>query len=398
MLGLLSIKLLFFIKKIMCKGCDFGCIFYVFCLLYMKKIIVKLEERSYPIIIGNGLFNDPLFFIPLEKGDRVLCVTDDYVASHYLDVLFSVLNRLGVVVDQLVLSNDGEKNKSLIGLDLIFTKLLTKNYDRNTVLIAFGGGVIGDLTGFAASIYQRGIRFIQIPTTLLAQVDASIGGKTGINHILGKNMIGSFYQPISVIINLDFLSTLSSKELSCGLSEVIKYAVAFDVIFFNWLENNLDNLLGLDVQFLMYCICRCCEIKASVVSMDEYERNIRSLLNFGHTYGHAIESYFGYVKKWSHGEAIAAGIMIAANTAICLGEFDRVQANRIKLLLIRAGLPVCGPEEMVPTDYLQYMNRDKKSTSGEINLILPVSTIGNVKKFLNVQRDVVLSSIKESYN
>lgn len=363
----------------------------------MEKIVVTLEKRSYSIFIGHKLFDDVLFCWPfLNRGDRVLCITDDRIASIYLDVLRSALMKLSVIMDQLILPNNGEQNKSLVILDVVFTKLLTQNYDRNTILIAFGGGVIGDLTGFVASIYQRGVRFIQVPTTLLAQVDASIGGKTGINHLLGKNMMGSFYQPISVVINLDFLSTLTAKEFACGLSEIIKYAVAFDAIFFRWLENHLDNLLALNMQSLMYCIRRCCEIKASIVSIDERETGVRSLLNFGHTYGHAIESYCGYT-RWSHGEAIAAGIMMAVSTAIHLGKLDTVHSARIKSLLIRAGLPICGPKDMVPADYLIYMQRDKKSTLGKINLILPVS-IGNVKHFFDVERNVILSSIEESYN
>lgn len=363
----------------------------------MKKIIVELGDRSYPVFVGERLFTNSLVFGSIvNKGDRVLLITDHRVASLHLQyVLDSFLVTLEVVVDQLVFSDDGERNKSLIGLDMICTKLLLQNCDRNTILIALGGGVIGDLVGFAASVYQRGIRFIQIPTTLLAQVDASIGGKTAVNHVLGKNMIGSFYQPVSVIINLNFLCTLTKKEFSHGLSEIIKYAVAFDAIFFVWLENNLDSLLSLDLQSLMYCVFRCCEIKASIVSLDECEMDVRSLLNFGHTYGHAIESYFGYT-RWSHGEAIAAGMMIAVNTAIRLGKFDCVQAARIKSLLVRSGLPFYGPSEMKPIDYLVYMQRDKKSISGGINLVLPIS-MGNVKKFLNVDRDVVLSSIQDSY-
>lgn len=363
----------------------------------MEEIIVRLRKRSYPVIIGQGLFSNSLFRWPVNKDDRVLFVTDNRVASIYLNLLSNLFIKLGVFADQLVLSDDGEINKSFSGLDVVFTRLLLKNYDRrNTILVAFGGGVVGDLTGFVASVYQRGVRFIQIPTTLLAQVDASIGGKTGINHMLGKNMIGSFYQPIAVIIDLDFLSTLTIKEFSCGLSEIIKYAIAFDAVFFSWLESHLDDLLGLHIQSLMHCVCRCCEIKASIVSIDERECGMRSLLNLGHTYGHAIESYFGYT-RWSHGEAISAGIMMAVNTAIHLGKFDYLKAARIKSLLVRAGLPVCGPEEMKPIDYLMYMKRDKKSILGAINLILPIE-IGSVKKFYNVARDIILSSIEDTYN
>lgn len=363
----------------------------------MKKIIVELGKRSYPIIVGNALFSDFFLNWPFCRSNRVLVVTDDRVAALYLSKVCDFLIRLNVIVDQLILPNDGERNKSLIGLDAIFTKLLIGNYDRNSILVALGGGVIGDLTGFVASVYQRGIRFVQVPTTLLAQVDAAVGGKTGVNHILGKNMIGSFYQPALVITNLDMLHTLTVKEFSCGLSEVIKYAVAFDAVFFNWLENNLDNLLKLDLSSLMHCVCHCCKIKASVVAIDEYEkRNIRVLLNFGHTFGHAIESYFNY-SRWSHGEAIAVGIMIAVYTSMCLGNFDYTQAVRIKSLLIRAGLPVHSPREMLPVDYLMYMKRDKKSRLGTINLILPVA-IGSVKRFFGVTEKMIISSIQESYN
>lgn len=363
----------------------------------MEKVILKLKNTSYPIIIGKKLFRDFLFFWPVNRNDRILCVTDSCVASIYLKWLSNLLVQWNVDFNMLVLSDNSEKNKSFNGVDAIFTRLIMQNYDRNTVLVAFGGGVIGDLTGFVASVYQRGVRFIQVPTTLLAQVDASIGGKTGINHILAKNMIGSFYHPISVFVNLDFLSTLTKKEFSCGLSEVIKYAISFDANFFDWLEIHLDDLLDLDMQSLMYCVRRCCEIKASIVSLDECEKiGVRSLLNLGHTYGHAIEAYFGYA-KWSHGEAVAAGIMMAISTSVCLGIFDCMQELRIKSLLMRAGLPICGPHEMMPIDYLIYIKRDKKSTLHSINLVLPVS-IGNVKNFFNVDRNLVLSSIERVYN
>lgn len=250
------------------------------------------------------------------------------------------------------------------------------------------------MTGFAASLYHRGIRFIQVPTTLLAQVDASIGGKTGINHILGKNMIGSFYQPVSVMIDLDCLCTLTNKDFVSGLSEVIKYAVAFDAEFFNWLENNLDNLLILDPRSLMHCVYRCCELKTSVVVSDERELGIRSILNLGHTYGHAIESYLGY-SQWSHGEAISAGLMMAVNTAVCLGGLiSSDDAIRIKLLLKRINLPVRGPNKMKPQDYIEYMLRDKKSRLGKINLVLPVS-IGNAQLFMNVSPNIIIRSIKD---
>lgn len=361
----------------------------------MERIIVELKNRSYPIIIANGLFKQSSSFWPLKNGDIAVFITNECVAPIYLKRLCNVLNMSGIITDQLILP-DGEQNKSLRMLNKIFTKLLVQNYDKNTVLIALGGGVIGDLTGFAASVYQRGIRFIQAPTTLLAQVDASIGGKTGVNHVLGKNMIGSFYQPISVVIDLDSLYTLNDKEFSSGLSEIIKYAIALDSVFFYWLENNLDDLLKLNSKSLMYCISHCCKLKASIIIQDEREHSIRSVLNLGHTYGHAIESYLKY-KKWSHGEAVSAGIMLAVNTALHLGQFNNIQdIERIQLLLKRANLPVCGPIDMKPKDYIKYMMRDKKSRLNQINLVLPIS-IGHARIFVNVDRDLILRSIKDSY-
>lgn len=361
----------------------------------MEKIIVELKNRSYPIVIANGLFKKFSSFWPLRTGDLAVFITNNRVASIYLDTLRNMFNESGVMTDHFIVP-DGETSKSLIMLNKIFTRLLVKNYDRNTVLIALGGGVIGDLTGFAASIYQRGIRFMQVPTTLLAQVDASIGGKTGVNHILGKNMIGSFYQPIAVVIDLDSLYTLTSKEFASGLSEIIKYAIAFDAVFFNWLENNLDDLLKLNSKSLMYCVSHCCRLKVSVIIQDECEHGIRSLLNLGHTYGHAIESYLKY-DKWSHGDAVSAGIMLAVKTAFNLGEFNNIyDIKRIQILLERARLPIRGPIEMKPKDYIQYMVRDKKSRLNNINLVLPVS-IGKVKIFNNVDHNLILNSIGNSY-
>lgn len=362
----------------------------------MEKIIVQLEKRSYPIVIANGLFRSTVLRWPLKCGDMALFITNTRIAPLYLYKINKILSRFGIITDQLVLP-DGERSKSLNVLNNIFTKLLKNNYDRNTVLIALGGGVIGDVTGFAAAIYQRGIRFIQVPTTLLAQVDASIGGKTGVNHELGKNMIGSFYQPIAVFIDLDFLDTLTIRELSSGLAEIIKYAVAFDAVFFSWLENNLDNLLLLHDQSLLYCVYHCCKIKTSIINSDEYEYGNRSLLNLGHTYGHAIESFLKYSNIWSHGEAVAAGMMMAIHTAMRLGRFIKiVDVMRVQSLLKRAKLPICGPDAMKPTDYIEYMIRDKKSRLGKINLILPIS-IGDAQIFPDVDHNVILRSIEDNY-
>lgn len=359
---------------------------------FMEKIIVKLSNASYPITIGSGLFKQFSTFYPLKYGDIVVIITNNRIAPIYLEELNDELNEFGVKTDQLILP-DGEQSKSLCILNRIFTKLLTRNCDRDTILIALGGGVIGDLTGFAASIYQRGIRFIQVPTTLLAQVDASIGGKTGINHVLGKNMIGSFYQPVAVVIDLDFLHTLTTKEFSSGLAEIIKYAVAFDSVFFNWLEKNLDDLLKLNSKALMYCVSYCCKLKVSIITQDEKEYGVRSLLNLGHTYAHAIESYLKYSKKWSHGSAVSAGIMLAVSTAVRLGQFNNLNdINRIQTLLERSKLPIQGPKDMKPQDYIKYMERDKKSRLGKINLVLPIS-IGCSKIFINIDHNLVINSI-----
>lgn len=361
----------------------------------MEQIVVQLEKKNYPIIISYDLFSNSLFNWPLKHGDTVVFITDNRIAPIYLNVLNDVLHELGVITDQLILPN-GENSKSLRILNRIFTKLLTKNYDRNTVLIALGGGVIGDLTGFAASTYQRGIRFIQIPTTLLAQVDASIGGKTGINHVLGKNMIGSFYQPIAVLIDINFLKTLKIREFSSGLAEVIKYAVAFDAVFFSWLENNLDNLLSLHDQSLMYCVYHCCKIKTSIISIDEHEHGNRMFLNLGHTFGHAIESFLRYNDEWSHGEAVAVGMMMAISTAIRLKKFNKTEDfTRVQSLLNRAKLPIYGPEFMKPQDYIKYMIRDKKSRLGKINLVLPVS-IGEMQLFMDVDHNLIIQAIEDN--
>ncbi|CAK8740081.1 3-dehydroquinate synthase [Sodalis praecaptivus] len=289
-----------------------------------------------------------------------MLVTNDRLAPLYLDSLSGRLSQAGVKVDRVVLP-DGEQHKSLTVLYRVFTALLAKPHGRDTTIIALGGGVIGDLAGFAAASYQRGVRFIQVPTTLLSQVDSSVGGKTAVNHPLGKNMIGAFYQPASVVIDLDCLNTLPRRELSSGLAEVIKYGIILDAAFFAWLEDNLDALLALEPRALAYCIRRCCELKADVVAADEREQGQRALLNLGHTYGHAIETHMGY-GNWLHGEAVAAGMMMAVRTARRLGQFSDAEAERVSALLLRAGLPVSGPAEMAAEDYLPHMMRDKKSS------------------------------------
>ncbi|MEI2267364.1 3-dehydroquinate synthase [Erwinia sp. CGal63] len=356
----------------------------------MEKITVTLGERSYPITIAAGLFNDPASFWPLKAGERAMLVTNDTLASLWLEPVRQRLESAGVEVDQIILP-DGEQYKTLAVMDRVFTALLEKPHGRDTTLIALGGGVIGDLTGFAAASYQRGVRFIQVPTTLLSQVDSSVGGKTAVNHPLGKNMIGAFYQPASVVIDIDCLSSLPARELASGLAEVIKYGIILDGEFFSWLEANLDALLALDGKAMAYCIRRCCELKAEVVAADEREMGQRALLNLGHTYGHAIEAHMGY-GNWLHGEAVAAGMVMAARTAERLGEFDAADTDRIINLLQRAGLPVHGPASMAAEDYLPHMLRDKKVLAGELRLVLPLA-LGRACVRGGVPHDTVLAAI-----
>lgn len=358
----------------------------------MERLTVTLGERSYPITIAAGLFNEPDAFWPLKKGEQVMLVTNDTLAPLYLEKVSRVLLGAGVNVDSVILP-DGEKYKSLADLETVFAALLEKPHGRDTTLVALGGGVIGDLTGFAAACYQRGVRFIQVPTTLLSQVDSSVGGKTAVNHALGKNMIGAFWQPVSVIIDLDCLNTLPARELASGLAEVIKYGIILDAAFFDWIEQNLDALLRLDNAAMAYCIRRCCEIKADVVAADERENGLRALLNLGHTFGHAIEAQMGY-GNWLHGEAVAAGMVMAARTAQRLGTFAEKDVQRIIAVLIRAGLPVHGPVEMTPESYLPHMMRDKKVLAGELRLVLPLA-FGKSEIRAGVKHDIVLSAIRD---
>ncbi|QLO40916.1 3-dehydroquinate synthase [Citrobacter freundii] len=358
----------------------------------MERITVTLGERSYPITIAAGLFNEPASFLPLKSGDQVMLVTNETLGPLYLDKIRGVLEQAGVNVDSVILP-DGEQYKSLTVLDTVFTALLQKPHGRDTTLVALGGGVIGDLTGFAAASYQRGVRFIQVPTTLLSQVDSSVGGKTAVNHPLGKNMIGAFYQPASVVVDLDCLKTLPARELASGLAEVIKYGIILDGEFFSWLEDNLDALLHLDGPAMAYCIRRCCELKAEVVAADEREMGLRALLNLGHTFGHAIEAEMGY-GNWLHGEAVAAGMVMAARTSERLGQFCSADTQRIITLLKRAGLPVDGPREMSTQAYLPHMLRDKKVLAGEMRLVLPLA-IGKSEVRGGVSHEVVLNAIAD---
>lgn len=333
----------------------------------MQTLTVNLGDRSYPIHIGAGLLSQAGLIVPHLAQKRVMVVTNTTVAPLYLAQLTATLQSAGVTVAQVVLP-DGEAYKNWETLNLIFDALLTDRAERKTTLIALGGGVIGDMTGFAAACYQRGMPFIQIPTTLLSQVDSSVGGKTGINHPLGKNMIGAFYQPKLVLADTDTLKTLPARELSAGLAEVIKYGLIWDAEFLAWLEANMDKLRALEPAAITHAIYRSCEIKAQVVGEDEREGGIRAILNLGHTFGHAIETGMGY-GNWLHGEAVAAGMVMAAQTSQRLGWISEADVARTRALIRAAGLPDVAPDLGVDT-YLEYMGHDKKVEGGKMRFVL----------------------------
>ena len=333
----------------------------------MQTLNVALGDRAYPIHIGRGLLARAELILPHLKTKRVAIVTNEVVGPLYLDRLRSTLEAAGVRVSTVVLP-DGEAHKDGQTLNLIFDMLLAERCERSTTLVALGGGVVGDMGGFAAACYQRGMPFIQIPTTLLAQVDSSVGGKTAINHPLGKNMIGAFYQPKLVLADIDTLSTLPDRELAAGLAEVIKYGLIRDPAFLEWLESNLEHLVARDPDALAYAIERSCRNKAEVVAADETEQGERALLNLGHTFGHAIETGLGY-GEWLHGEAVAAGTMMAAELSLRLGWLAREDIERVATLFARAGLPVWGPRLGVAR-YLDLMAHDKKVEAGKLRLVL----------------------------
>jgi 3-dehydroquinate synthase len=333
----------------------------------MQTVRVALGERSYPIHIGAGLLDHASLLVPLLPQRRVAIVTNETVAPLYLDRFARALDAAGCPAVRVIVP-DGEAHKDWPTLNKVFDALLANRCDRKTAIIALGGGVIGDLAGFAAATYQRGVPFVQVPTTLLAQVDSSVGGKTAINHPLGKNMIGSFHQPLAVLADMDTLATLPAAELRAGLAEVIKHGAICDGAFFDWLEANIDALLRLDRNALAYAVKRSVEIKAGVVALDERETGPRALLNFGHTFGHAIEAGLGF-GAWLHGEAVAAGMVMAADLSARLGMLDRAAAERLRRLLERAGLPVAGPA-LGPDRYLDLMAVDKKAEAGRIRFIL----------------------------
>lgn len=334
----------------------------------MRTVRLDLAHAPYDIQIDRGLLTRVDLILPLLPQKQVAIVSNEAVAPLYLASLRSVLEAEGVRCHCIVLP-DGEAFKTWETLNLIFDGLLANRCERKTTLIALGGGVVGDMTGFAAAVYQRGAPFIQIPTTLLAQVDSSVGGKTAINHPLGKNMVGAFYQPRLVLADLATLDTLPVREFSAGLAEVIKYGLIDDLEFFEWLEANIDRLMAREPDALAFAVERCCQNKARVVAQDERETTgVRELLNLGHTFGHAIEAGMGY-GVWLHGEAVAAGMVLAALASQVLGQISDADIGRIKALLVKAGLPVAAPKLGVER-YLDLMAGDKKVESGRIRYIL----------------------------
>jgi 3-dehydroquinate synthase len=332
-----------------------------------SPLFVALGSRSYPIHIGAGLVDRAALFAAHVAGRRAAVVTNETVAPLFADRIEASLRAAGATTLRVVLP-DGESFKTLETLNRIFDTLLTANADRRTVIVALGGGVVGDIAGFAAATYQRGIPYIQVPTTLLAQVDSSVGGKTAVNHPLGKNMIGAFHQPLAVIADTATLATLPDRELAAGLAEVVKHGAIRDVKFLDWIDVNAQALRSRDPAALAHAIRRSCEIKAAVVAEDERETGSRALLNFGHTFGHAIESGMGY-GTWLHGEAVAAGMALAARFSARQGRIESVAAERLVAVMKKLGLPVDAPE--MPSDrWMEYMARDKKNRDGRVTLIL----------------------------
>ena len=350
----------------------------------MTQLIVDLAERSYPIYIENGIFSSKELLSRHISGKRVCIVTNDVVHPLYLDVIKSQLTDFQV--DEIILP-DGEAEKSLANFDKIMSHLLANLHGRDSTLIALGGGVIGDITGFAAACYQRGVNFIQIPTTLLSQVDSSVGGKTAVNHPLGKNMIGAFYQPQAVIIDIASLSTLPIREFNAGMAEVIKYGILGDNQFFNWLEANVDLIKSGDSATLVKMIETCCQCKADIVSADETEAGVRALLNLGHTFGHAIEAEQGY-GNWLHGEAVATGMVLATKLAVAMNLLEVSDLRRIESLIAAFDLPLTAPESMGFNEFIPHMQRDKKNIAGKLRFIVPTA-IGQSEIRDNITEDML---------
>lgn len=359
----------------------------------MLTVEVDLGDRSYPIYIGEQLLERSDLLLPAIKGKQVCIVTNETVAPLYLDQCKKAL--AGYQVVEAILP-DGESYKHLDTVNTIFDALLEAKHNRTTTLIALGGGVVGDMTGFAAACYQRGVHFIQMPTTVLSQVDSSVGGKTGVNHPLGKNMIGAFHQPNAVMADMSTLKTLPERELSAGIAEIIKYGLIIDAPFFDWIESNIERLMSLDIEALSYAVKRSCECKALVVAQDETEQGIRAILNLGHTFGHAIEAHQGY-GNWLHGEAVAVGMVMAADLSSRMGWIDAEVLSRLVELTLKAKLPIKGPSDMSVDDFLGYMLVDKKVLDGSIRLVL-LEALGKAVVTSDVPSDLLRAVIAENLN
>lgn len=354
----------------------------------MQTLRVALGERAYPIHIGADLLGEASVYAPFVKGKRVAVVTNPAVQALYLARVQGAITQAGADAVPIIVE-DGEQAKGWATLDRVIDALLAARLGRDALIVALGGGVVGDLAGFAAAIYQRGIPFVQLPTTLLAQVDSSVGGKTAINHPRGKNMVGAFHQPLAVIADVAALDTLPDRELRAGLAEVIKHGFILDAQFVAWLEANIGRLLARERAALEHAVYRSCELKAQVVAADERESGPRAILNFGHTFGHAIEAGVGY-GQWLHGEAVAAGMVMAAELSARAGTLPRASADRVKALLARAGLPVQGPK--LPAErYLELMQVDKKAAGGRIRFIL-LEAIGRA----TLRADLDVRLVRES--
>ena len=352
----------------------------------MAILNLDLGTRSYPIYIDSGLLSKTELLSSHIRAKRVCIVSNDLVAPLYIDALKAKLTDF--TVDEVILP-DGEAEKSLANFEVIMSHLLTNEHGRDSTLIALGGGVIGDITGFAAACYQRGIDFIQIPTSLLSQVDSSVGGKTAINHPLGKNMVGAFYQPKAVFIDIDSLKTLPVREFNAGMAEVIKYGILGDKEFFEWLEGNIAAIKSADKQVLAQMIEKCCQCKADIVASDERESGVRALLNLGHTFGHAIEAEQGY-GVWLHGEAVATGMVLAAKLAVAMNLLEVSELRRMEKLITAFDLPVIAPQDMGFAEFMRHMRRDKKNIAGKLRFIIPTA-IGQSE----IRDDVTQDTLQE---
>ncbi|MEO0442137.1 MAG: 3-dehydroquinate synthase [Pseudomonadota bacterium] len=360
-----------------------------------QTLTVKLgDKRSYPIFIGGNLLAQSDHFLPYIQGKQVCIVSNDTVAELYLKPLEALLSSAGLQVDSVILP-DGEAYKTVDTLMQIYDVLLAKKHNRTTTLLALGGGVVGDMAGYAAASYQRGVNFIQVPTTLLSQVDSSVGGKTGVNHPAGKNMIGAFHQPQAVIIDINVLNTLPPRELSAGIAEVIKYGLIGDADFYTWLENNIAGLMALEQALITEAIARSCQNKADVVAEDEKESGIRAILNLGHTFGHAIETAQGY-GNWLHGEAVAAGMVVATRLSAGLSWIGSEEVDRLCRLLTVAKLPTKIPDTMSSQQFLELMSVDKKVINGQLRLVL-LKAIGTAVVTEEASAQHITDAIKASY-